>query len=90
MTNVTCKYVEENLDRLADGEMSEPERAQLEVHLAVCDSCRESAALWSGLEVAAAEAELEPLAERLERLQARGIWTPTEGTSLSRGSTSSW
>jgi len=60
MRRVTCSNVEELLFDYADGAVGEPERSAIAVHLAICDSCRASAALCSGVRIAVREAPLAP------------------------------
>jgi len=60
MRRVTCRNVEPLLFDYADGAVGEPERSAIAVHLAICDSCRASAALCSGVRVAVREAPLAP------------------------------
>lgn len=64
MRRVTCRSVEALLFDYADGAVGEPERSAVAVHLAICDSCRASAELVSGVRIAVREA---PLAEAPKR-----------------------
>ena len=60
MRRVTCHNVEELLFDYADGAVGEPERSAIAVHLALCDTCRASLELVSGVRIAVREAPLEP------------------------------
>ena len=60
MRRVTCHNVEALLFDYADGAVDEPERAAIAVHLAICDGCRESAELVSGVRIAVRDAPLPP------------------------------
>ncbi len=68
MTNAFgCDEARRCLDEQLLGTLSDEEQAALDVHLAVCDECRERDQLWRGLQVAVREAplpELDPLTER--------------------------
>jgi len=75
MKQLTCKRVESILHEHLEGTLPEAERAAVEVHLAVCESCRASADLWSGISAAAKRADLGPVSPRLERSLAARDWS---------------
>jgi ferric-dicitrate binding protein FerR (iron transport regulator)/outer membrane protein assembly factor BamD (BamD/ComL family) len=67
MKGISCSWVEEHLDEYLVESLPEERQAMVRVHIAVCDSCRESARIWSGLEAAAPTAEMRPLPPFVER-----------------------
>jgi len=67
MNGFSCDEARRLLDEQTLGALGEEEQAALEVHLAVCDDCRERQRLWDGLQHAVRTAplpELDPLVER--------------------------
>ncbi len=61
MKGLSCNRVQERLGDYFQGRLSRRNKDALRVHLAVCDTCREYADIWSGLEAAVSEAELPTL-----------------------------
>ena len=67
MSVVNCRWVEAHLDEYLSGKRSHRERRDIELHMAVCSSCRESARAWSFLMHAVPRAEMRPLPREVER-----------------------
>ncbi|MCP4679990.1 MAG: tetratricopeptide repeat protein [Deltaproteobacteria bacterium] len=81
MKSLSCNRVQERLGDYFQGRLSRRNKDALRVHLAVCDTCREYAEIWSGLEVAVSEAEL-PTLSPLSRNRMMSLNPPARDESL--------
>jgi outer membrane protein assembly factor BamD (BamD/ComL family) len=75
MKQLTCKRVESILHDHLEGSLSEDESSAVEVHLAVCESCKQSADLWSSIATTASDGDLGPTSPRLERNLSARDWS---------------
>ncbi len=72
MKSLSCNRVQERLGDYFHGRISRLNKDALRVHLAVCETCREYAKIWSGLEAAVRDADLPPLPSREEQYDVAG------------------
>ena len=58
MTRLSCTRVEEALFEFASGDLDEPTRSAIVVHLAICEDCRAALEICSGLSSAVSESAM--------------------------------